>query len=494
MTPIAPPPDPDAPLPAGFRVALDQDTRTVAADVLFGGSPSRLMRLSGAGVRALRELRDGPVRSRAAARLARRLTDAGLAHPSPPLPAGPLDVTVVIPVRDRPRELDRCLSALGRDHPVVVVDDGSADATAVAAVCARHGAKLERRARNGGPAAARNTALRAVRTDLVAFLDSDCVPEPGWVRSLAGHFADPLVAAAAPRTVALAGDSAAGAYTRSRSPLDLGDRAARVAPLTRVSYVPTTALVVRRAVLGAGFDESMRVGEDVDLVWRLAEAGWRVRYDPAVRIGHGEPETWRGLLARRYRYGTSAAPLTRRHPGSVAPLVLQPWPGLAAAALVCHRPGVAAAAYAAGTALLTRRLRKARLPMSALGVLRPMAEGVGHTWLGVARWSVQAAAPAVLTVALHPGGPDRRTRWARRLAAASLLAGPPLHEWLHRRPALDAPRFSLALLADDIAYGAGVWHGCARERLWTPLLPTVQWRPASSTHPTRSVPRKDGST
>jgi hypothetical protein len=144
MTPIGPPPDPDAPLPAGFRIALDQDAKIVSDDVLFGGSPSRLMRLSGAGVRALRELRDGPIRSRPAAGLARRFTDVGMAHPSPPAPTGPPDVTVVIPVRDRPRELDRCLSALGRDHPVVVVDDGSADGAAVATVCARHGARLER--------------------------------------------------------------------------------------------------------------------------------------------------------------------------------------------------------------------------------------------------------------------------------------------------------------------------------------------------------------
>jgi mycofactocin system glycosyltransferase len=442
---------------------LDQDTEVVAGGVLIGGSPRRLMRLSGAGARAFRELRDGSIRSRAAGTLARRLTDAGMAHPCPPAPAGRLDVTVVIPVRDRPRELDRCLSALGGDHPVVVVDDGSADGAAVAAVCARHGVTLERRGTNGGPAAARNTGLRIAGTDLVAFLDSDCVPEPGWVRSLAGHFADPLVAAVAPRTVPLAGNSRADRYTRSRSPLDLGDRAARVAPLTRVSYMPTTALVVRRAAVTGGFDESMRVGEDVDLVWRLVERGRRVRYDPSVRVGHAEPEGWRALLTRRYRYGTSAAPLTRRHPGSAAPLVLQPWPGLAVAALLCRRPGAAVAAYAAGAALLARRLRKARLPVA---VTRPMAEAVLHTWLGTGRWSVQVAAPAVLAMALRPG--------AGRLVATALLAGPPLHEWLRRRPSLNLLGFSLGMLADEIAYGAGVWHGCVRERLWTPLLPVIR--------------------
>jgi hypothetical protein len=49
------------PLPAGFGIAFDPETRFVGADVLFGGSPPRLLRLNAAGVRALEELRGGPV-------------------------------------------------------------------------------------------------------------------------------------------------------------------------------------------------------------------------------------------------------------------------------------------------------------------------------------------------------------------------------------------------------------------------------------------------
>jgi hypothetical protein len=70
----------------------------------------------------------------------------------------------------------------------------------------------------------------------------------------------------------------------------------------------------------------------------------------------------------------------------------------------------------------------------------------------------------VLAMALRPGGRDHCTRWDRRLAAASMLAGPPLHEWLRRRPSLDALRFSLEVLADETAYGAGAWHGRFRKR------------------------------
>src|SRR5262249_58443435 len=94
------------------------------------------------------------------------------------------------------------LSALGRDYPVLVVDDGSADLGAVADAAAAHGAALVRRPVNGGPGAARNTGLLGVTTELVAFLDSDCVPEPGWIERLGAPPAHPAVAAAAPRVVA----------------------------------------------------------------------------------------------------------------------------------------------------------------------------------------------------------------------------------------------------------------------------------------------------
>src|SRR5215469_3383263 len=285
-----------AALPAGFGVALDPATRQLDPVTLFGGAPARVLRLSRAGRTALAELRAGPVRSAAAGVLARKLTDAGLAHPRPPELASRPDVTVLIPVRDRACLLDRCLSALGRGYPVVVVDDGSLDPGAVAGVAAAHGAAVVRRPVNGGPAAARNTGLLGVTTELVAFLDSDCVPGPGWIERLAAHLADPAVAAAPPRLVAVPGGAGwAGRYTTAACCLDLGDAEARAVPGTRVAYVPTAALVVRRAALvpaggpggvfdaarpaaetGGVFDPALRWGEDVDLVWRLHDAGWRI--------------------------------------------------------------------------------------------------------------------------------------------------------------------------------------------------------------------------
>ena len=485
---------------------MDPGTKQLDQETLFGGAPARVLRLSAAGRAALAELRAGPVRSTAAGRLARKLTDAGLAHPRPPDLAARPDVTVLIPVRDRAVLLDRCLTALGGSYPVVVVDDGSADPSAIAAVAAAHGATLIRRPASGGPAAARNTGLGGISSELVAFLDSDCLPGPGWIEGLAAHFADPAVAAAAPRmTPVPGGPSWASRYTTAACCLDLGAAEARVVPGTRVAYVPTAALVVRRAVLcspggttprnpprirrlggdtapahpaspaDGPFDPGLRFGEDVDLVWRLHQAGWRVRFDPAVRVAHHEPGTWPALLARRFRYGSSAAPLAARHPGQVPPLVLYPWPALTVAGLVGALPAVAALGFTGSVLAMRRALHRAGLP--ARGTVPAMWDASRQTWLGTGRYACQFGMPVLAAAILAPGRGGRARRWARRAGAASLLLGPPLTAWSSRRGHLDPVRYVLGHLADDVAYGAGVWAGALRARSAAAVRPVIAWHP-----------------
>jgi hypothetical protein len=105
------------------------------------------------------------------------------------------------------------------------------------------------------------------------------------------------------------------------------------------------------------------------------------------------------------------------------------------------------------------------------GVVRAMAGGVYQTWLGVGRYGTQFAAPLLAAALVLPGG-----RWSRRAAVASLLLGPQLTAWARRRP-YDPVRFVAGGLADDIAYGTGVWAGALQSRTVRPLLPAVAWRP-----------------
>jgi mycofactocin glycosyltransferase len=254
-----------------------------------------------------------------------------------------------------------------------------------------------------------------------------------------------------------------------------------VAPGSRVGYVPSAALVIRRAALlgvtrpTGVFDPALRWGEDVDLIWRLHDAGWRIRYEPTARVGHHEPGNWPGLLARRFRYGTSAGPLGRRHPDAVAPLVLHPWPALTVAGLLAGHPAVAGLGFTGSVLAMRATLRRARLP--ARGVLPAMLTATRQTWLGTGRYATQFAAPLIAGTVLAPGPGRPAQRWWRRAAAASLLLGPPLTSWFARRPALGPARYAVAQLADDVAYGTGVWAGVVRARTTIPVRPVIAWRP-----------------
>ncbi len=462
-------------LPEGWRVVLDRSVSLVSdGTALLGGRPGRLMTLTPAGRKALGTLlvEEPGVPDRAARRLGRRLVDAGMAHPRPPptaLGPGGLTVTVAVPVRDRAEELDGCLASLGRAYPVVVVDDGSVDPAAIAAVCRRHDARLLARTTNDGPATARNDALTVVESDIVVFVDSDCRMVPAAVDALLPYFADPAIGAVAPRVrprpvAGVRSRTLVDRYATARSALDMGAEEGPVGPGRAIRYVPAAALLVRRRASGPGFDSRLRVGEDVDFVWRLGDRGWQVRYVPSVSAHHREPDGWIEHLGRRLRYGTSAGPLARRHPGRMAPVELRAGPAVVTAAVVTGRRRLAGLLWAAGCGVALRRLAGSKV--SPVRVVGWQLAAPWWTLLGLARATSTVVVPGLCVFVVA----GRRRRWAW---VAILLGLSGMVDWWQRRPAVDPIRWTAVCLADDLAYGAGVWVGCLRTRTAAPLVPAL---------------------
>jgi mycofactocin system glycosyltransferase len=406
--------------------------------------------------------------ARGAQRLARRLLDAGVAHPRPPCGAGPPAdaVTVVVPVRDQPAGLAITWSALGETQARIIVDDGSVPPVAAA------GAEIIRHSTSRGPAAARNTGWRAAGNTVVVFLDADCEPTPGWLAALLPHFADPAVGAVAPRVRSRPGPDTSprlAAYEGLRSALDLGPREAPVRPGSWVPYIPTAALAVRRQALEEvdGFDEALRYGEDVDLVWRLEKRGWRVRYEPAATVTHpARPDTatW---LRQRYHYGRSAAPLAARHGRAVAPVAASRWSAAAWGLAAAGHPIAGAGLVAATSAALARRAGRDRATARTLaglaltGNLRAggaLAGAVRRAWL-----------PPMAVVA---GVAARSGRRAPLVALAAAVSVPLLWDWLaDHPPGLSPVAGSILELVDDLAYQTGVWAGMIEHRSAAALLP-----------------------
>lgn len=459
---------------------MDPDVRRPSWNVVVGGAPLRVLRLGDAGARLIDRWDGGTTvgRGLAAGRFARRLVDAGIAHPRPP--AGPLpDVAFVIPVRDHEAGLRATLASLaftssfaGRPGGpnVVVVDDGSA-APAGHRNPLPSDVKVLREELPRGPAAARNLGWRAAESEIVVFLDAECVPKGDWLAVLLPHFADPAVAAVAPRIVSSVRDSdALHVYENLRSSLDLGEREAPVRPGSRVPYVPTACLAVRREALQqiGGFEETLRFGEDVDLVWRLNDAGWSVRYEPRASVTHPPRPNLSAWLRQRFDYGRSAAPLARRHGSDVAPLAVSPWSIGVWALFAGGYPAGGAALTAATAGVLARRARgdkETAIELARLAVRgnllagAQLAEAIRRAWL----------LPSLAAMALLPAGRPRRR--AAAVVAAAFAA--PLVEWVSRRPPVDAVRWMALRDADDLAYQTGVWFGAVSSRSLKALLPRL---------------------
>jgi len=460
-------------LPADFRIALAQDTSFWSGGRLaMGGSPWKLVRLGEAAGPHLAALRragaDGLASSSTTGRaLARQLLDHGLAHPLPRARPGPHDVTVVIPAFGRPDELERCLTAL-KNVPTIVVDDGSPQPEPLRRLAKAHGARLARHDRNRGPAAARNTGLRLVDTPFVAFVDSDCRPEDRWLDVLMPYFDDPKVAAVAPRIVADSGSSGLLArYETERSALDMGSRPALVRPGAKLGFVPTATLIVRtRALVDLVFDEEMRLGEDVDFVWRLADRGWHVRYQPEIRVAHTSRLGLRAWALRRHEYGTSASVLAERHPGRLAPVRPSVWNLATLTALALGRPVPATVCAGVATALLARRLTGTpeRWTLSAAIVGKGVVADAAALGQALRRewWPVGLACLAV----------SRRNRLAS--AAATAMLAPIVLEWITHRPAVDPLRYTALRLLEDLTYGTGVTSSAYGNRSLAPLLPHIR--------------------
>ncbi|HEV2819938.1 MAG TPA: glycosyltransferase [Solirubrobacteraceae bacterium] len=276
-------------------------------------------------------------------------------------------LSVVVPTRDRPSALRRCLGALQRqtvdDLEIIVVDDASKDAAAVAAIVAAADARLVRGA-GRGPAAARNAGARAARAPVVCLTDDDCAPVPGWAAALAEGIAEGAAASAGPTREAAGhskGATAAQAITSHLTEVGL-DRSTG-----RLGFAPTCNLACRTEVLlRLPFDEGypLAAGEDRDWCARLLAAGHTLVHVPRAVVDHHQEVSAAAFWRRQVRYGRGAYRFHRArgpglaHPRFYAGLVRRGFAaGPAVGILVC----AAQVATAIGMALAAREGRAERV-------------------------------------------------------------------------------------------------------------------------------------
>ena len=400
------------------------------------------------------------------------------------LPAGHWpQVSIIIAAHGRHRATRACvLSLLALDYPgenreIIVVDDASEPPLAPAL----NGLpiRLIRLNRNVGQSAARNLAAAEAQGELLAFIDNDCIAEPGWLRVLVPHLDDPRMAIVGGRVIAPAPTGRVAAFEAVCSPLDMGAIAGAVGPNEAVAYLPTCNFVVRRDVLLAegGFRTDMRLGEDVDFTWRVLRSGSGACYVPEGRITHYHRDRLGSLLRRRADYGSSEADLQRRHPHCrrVMPM---PRLSLVALAALTAVPLAWPAAIALGSlvaGMLAFEISAKRRQLGRLGVSLP-ASRVGAAVLRehvASMYGLSANVIRYYGLPLLGLGALWPPLWPA-IAVVFLLA--PTLDYRRLKPACALSVLIGLSWLEMAAYQLGVWRGCLCRRTFRPLLPSLHWR------------------
>lgn len=267
------------------------------------------------------------------------------------------DLSVVICSLNGAAGVDRCLSTLAVrsdvNLQVIVVDDGSTDDTSAVAAC--HGVTVIRHKVNRGLAAARNTGIAAATAPVVAFLDDDCEPEPGWARQLLDAYADGVIGVGGD-IVPCGPEGLMLGYLRRNNPLlPLELNLAHSEKLLYRLYlyllrqwqpeehhekrdvyslVGANMSFARSALQKKGFDERFRFGaEDLDICLRLPRdyPGARLVVAPGAVVRHHFVPSLRDTVRRSRSYGRGCARLYRKWP-SMRPTIF-PGPVLVIALL-----------------------------------------------------------------------------------------------------------------------------------------------------------------
>lgn len=223
--------------------------------------------------------------------------------------------SIVVPAYNAARTLNECLAAcLAQSVPVQVIvsDDGSTDETAA---IAKARAVEYLRQENAGPAAARNFGARAAKARIVAFTDSDCVPQADWIEKLLAGFKY--------------GAAAVGGTYGIANPESVLSRIIHAEILLRhaqldgeVDFLGSFNVAYDREKFwdAGGFDEDFKAasGEDNDLAYRLADHGHTLRFTNEAVVRHYHPERLLPYLRTQSRHGFWRMKLYAKHPNRAA--------------------------------------------------------------------------------------------------------------------------------------------------------------------------------
>ena len=225
-----------------------------------------------------------------------------------------------MPVRNRENDVADCLESLQQlDYPsfeIIVVDNESTDSTRE--IISRYPVQLTQQTRTGAYAA-RNEGIELAKGEIVAFTDSDCVVDKGWLKNLADCYSDDLVGGAGGQVLASKSDRLVGTF-QGLGPQEIYDSPRRVQlGVHDTNRFLSTGLgsgnmSFRLSVLKQmnGFSEDMIKCGDYELCWKVQRAGYNLVYEPRAIVYHKPRSSLKQLMTQFFQFGMSQPQLLKK--------------------------------------------------------------------------------------------------------------------------------------------------------------------------------------
>jgi GT2 family glycosyltransferase len=230
------------------------------------------------------------------------------------LDASVLDASVVIIVRNDLRVKACVESLIQQTYPrerweLIVVENASTDATPALLDTLPVRVIHEPRV---GMGFARNAGWMAARSEIIAFIDADCVASPNWLGEMISAFSAPSVGVVGGRIVKEVGSSL---VERAARDLVIGQQCTtQYLPMYPAPYVVTANAAFLRSALAriGGFDPQFYSCADTDACWRIAAAGYEIDAAPSALVWHANRATCRAYFRQFYRYSQFHALLFKK--------------------------------------------------------------------------------------------------------------------------------------------------------------------------------------
>ena len=227
-------------------------------------------------------------------------------------------ISLVIPVFERPEDIRRCLEGVSAlDYPqdllqIIVVDNNSQDTTPEVVREMGFACVVET---TPGAAAARNCGINLAENEIIAFLDSDCVPEPDWLKELVQPFESPEISGVGGNVVGAPAQNVYEEYMEQNEILCQENFINHPGQFF-LPFIITANAAYRRNLIQkiGGFDEWFSVNaEDADLAWRAQWEKGQLDYCDKAKVIHTHRNNLKSLFKVFYSYGAGTVYLLKRH-------------------------------------------------------------------------------------------------------------------------------------------------------------------------------------